>query len=407
MLKLILTLLALPFFPIFGQFNYGRNIEVKCEEKVKNFFSRLNILTSSIDVTKTDRDTIIYNLLEFDFAIDALIEDYSFIDLQLSVFKAEDYLTQYNRFLVDKNLSRIPIFLGSIQEVSDSVLTLYVATDKLPSSSQFNKNKLDTFEFSFKIFPDLLQNNHNVKIVKIKNVTSTIYFSDEDGDGLSDSIDKCPKLFGVKELFGCPDIDKDGISDIDDKCPNTYGTKINNGCPEIDSDSDGIVDNLDKCPFEFGTVYGCPDFDNDGIEDTKDKCPNVAGNKRNNGCPDISSNLTVEIPLNFEQLFNIRNNVGILSIVSNNSIKDYNSNKEIFTGKENFLVGIKMKVNRWNKSINYNLNFYNIQLPNGHLIPIKMVLDIVYDSRNKEFDTKSVLFKIKEQPNYFSFLKNN
>jgi len=74
---------------------------------------------------------------------------------------------------------------------------------------------------------------------------------DSDGDGVVDSMDKCPNTpAGVKvNKNGCAiDSDNDGVADYLDKCPNTSaGVKVNkNGCA-IDSDNDGVADYLDKC----------------------------------------------------------------------------------------------------------------------------------------------------------------
>jgi outer membrane protein OmpA-like peptidoglycan-associated protein len=59
---------------------------------------------------------------------------------------------------------------------------------------------------------------------------------DSDGDGVFDSIDKCPDtLQGVKvDEKGCPfDSDADGVLDYNDKCPGTIsGLKVDaDGCP--------------------------------------------------------------------------------------------------------------------------------------------------------------------------------
>jgi len=61
---------------------------------------------------------------------------------------------------------------------------------------------------------------------------------------------------------GCPieDADKDTIEDWTDMCPNTpAGMKVNAlGC-EIDTDGDGVMDSVDKCPTVFAqTADGCP-----------------------------------------------------------------------------------------------------------------------------------------------------
>ena len=61
---------------------------------------------------------------------------------------------------------------------------------------------------------------------------------------------------------GCPieDADKDTVEDWTDMCPNTpAGMKVNAlGC-EIDTDGDGVMDSVDKCPTVFAqTADGCP-----------------------------------------------------------------------------------------------------------------------------------------------------
>lgn len=121
---------------------------------------------------------------------------------------------------------------------------------------------------------------------------------DRDKDGVFDEDDRCPDVFGLKELKGCPDNDSDGVADIDDKCPDTpKGVQVDAaGCP-IDSDKDGVADYMDKCPNTPSGVKvdakGCPvDSDNDGVADYLDKCPNtIAGVKVDvKGCPVDSDN---------------------------------------------------------------------------------------------------------------------
>ncbi len=112
---------------------------------------------------------------------------------------------------------------------------------------------------------------------------------DTDGDGISDSVDLCPTLFGTDDNNGCPsDADGDGVFDENDACPRYAGLASNNGCPP-DSDGDGLHDLKDKCPNVFAqTENGCiADLDNDGVEDSVDKCPNKFGPIANNGCPEF------------------------------------------------------------------------------------------------------------------------
>ena len=114
---------------------------------------------------------------------------------------------------------------------------------------------------------------------------------DRDGDGVVDSLDRCPDTRGLAALQGCPDKDADGIADIDDKCPDVAGLAKYQGCPIPDTDGDGINDEGDKCPNIKGVAryQGCPvpDTDNDGVNDEEDKCPTEAGPAANFGCPVI------------------------------------------------------------------------------------------------------------------------
>ena len=100
---------------------------------------------------------------------------------------------------------------------------------------------------------------------------------DSDGDGLKDSVDKCPNEPEDKDGFqdedGCPDPDNDadGTPDVTDKCPLVPGPVDNAGCPDPDRDGDGVVDRLDNCPDEKGTPEnaGCPTKQLVKITDTK------------------------------------------------------------------------------------------------------------------------------------------
>ncbi|MCP4872647.1 MAG: OmpA family protein [Proteobacteria bacterium] len=131
---------------------------------------------------------------------------------------------------------------------------------------------------------------------------------DRDGDGITRSLDACPKeaedLDGWEDEDGCPDADNDGdlILDVDDECPNEREDfdffEDENGCPDPDHDYDGVDNADDRCPGEiedhdgFFDDDGCadPDNDEDGILDGDDACPNAAetvdGWEDEDGCPD-------------------------------------------------------------------------------------------------------------------------
>jgi len=124
---------------------------------------------------------------------------------------------------------------------------------------------------------------------------------DTDGDGISDSIDKCPTIYGYPEYEGCPRTANDcqvaGIGIIKNfdsiecvaengcagrqTCTNGQMTACTTNlkkcqvapppappvcmefCPgELDADRDGVPDNIDSCPdTPFGTMVderGCP-----------------------------------------------------------------------------------------------------------------------------------------------------
>jgi large repetitive protein len=101
---------------------------------------------------------------------------------------------------------------------------------------------------------------------------------DRDGDGILDSVDKCPDdpedKDGYADEDGCPDPDNDAdaILDVDDKCPNEPEDKDRwqdeDGCPDPDNDEDELLDDDDECPNDpetkngFEDEDGCPDDPN-------------------------------------------------------------------------------------------------------------------------------------------------
>ncbi|ELR72229.1 Thrombospondin type 3 repeat:OmpA/MotB [Fulvivirga imtechensis AK7] len=109
---------------------------------------------------------------------------------------------------------------------------------------------------------------------------------------------------GFRSLTAAPDSDGDGVIDSEDQCPELYGPKEEAGCP--DSDGDRVHDHEDKCPYEAGLIEnsGCPfaDTDGDGIRDIDDKCPNVAGVVENEGCPAIEKEDQEVLNTAFENL---------------------------------------------------------------------------------------------------------
>ena len=109
--------------------------------------------------------------------------------------------------------------------------------------------------------------------------------TDSDGDGVADSIDRCPGTpAGTRvDAAGCElDDDNDGVANSIDQCPDTpAGVRVNaRGCA-LDSDGDGVSDSRDECP---NTVRGASvddkgcelDSDSDGVVDRIDECPRTA-----------------------------------------------------------------------------------------------------------------------------------
>lgn len=89
--------------------------------------------------------------------------------------------------------------------------------------------------------------------------------ADSDGDGVSDTFDRCPRTAAGRNVGtnGCePDSDGDGVVDHDDRCPSTsQGTPVDDEGCALDTDSDGVTDGTDQCPAtERGAVVdetGC------------------------------------------------------------------------------------------------------------------------------------------------------
>ncbi len=107
---------------------------------------------------------------------------------------------------------------------------------------------------------------------------------DADGDGVSDTLDRCPNTpAGVAvTLEGCEaDDDFDGVVNSIDQCPRTpNGVPVDaTGC-SADADLDGVLDAYDECPDSAEgaqvNARGCEgvqDADEDGVADSMDRCP--------------------------------------------------------------------------------------------------------------------------------------
>ncbi len=117
---------------------------------------------------------------------------------------------------------------------------------------------------------------------------------DNDGDGIDDTVDRCPfeaeTINGVRDDDGCPDEANDHADQLVSASADS----------DADPDNDGIPNRDDSCPNEaedndgFADTDGCPEFDNDddGVQDAADKCPDVAevinNHEDEDGCPDAA-----------------------------------------------------------------------------------------------------------------------
>lgn len=111
--------------------------------------------------------------------------------------------------------------------------------------------------------------------------------TDSDGDGVNDTLDRCPNTpAGVTVTTeGCEaDDDFDGVVNSLDKCPRTpSGVPVDSTGCSADSDLDGVLDAYDECPDTPADVQvnarGCAlgqDADADGVADSVDRCPGTS-----------------------------------------------------------------------------------------------------------------------------------
>jgi len=136
--------------------------------------------------------------------------------------------------------------------------------------------------------------------------------SDRDGDGVADSLDKCPDNTSAElrqgvdkegPSLGCPmESDNDGVPDYRDNCPHNRSDDLTHGvdsrgCP-LDTDRDGVADYRDSCLHNQSNEIaqgvdkrGCPfDTDRDGVANYRDSClynqsNEIAQGVDKRGCP--------------------------------------------------------------------------------------------------------------------------
>ena len=114
----------------------------------------------------------------------------------------------------------------------------------------------------------------DVRVAEVPGVRKVLRSEVEVGFGLEFVIGGPPAAPRMETLAsakeGAADRDGDGIPDSVDKCPDRAedadGFEDQDGCPDIDNDLDGVLDIADKCPTEPETYNGY--LDDDGCPDT-------------------------------------------------------------------------------------------------------------------------------------------
>jgi len=194
----------------------------------------------------------------------------------------------------------IPVGVGLQINLFDEAFVILNSQYRMPVT----ENVAYHFYHSIGIAGSLFKKKVPPPVVELPPVPEV---KDRDKDGVLDDDDRCPDVFGLASLKGCPDRDGDGIADIDDKCPDVPGLARYQGCPIPDTDKDGINDEEDKCPTVPGVAryQGCPipDTDKDGVNDEEDKCINEPGPADNFGCPRIPDEVERKINTAAKKVF--------------------------------------------------------------------------------------------------------
>ncbi len=210
-----------------------------------------------------------------------LSDKYIFNPFLTAGIGASKYVGYYSAFM--------PFGVGTQIKLVDEVYILLNSQYRVPVT----ENASYHLYHSLGVAANLTKKKEPVKVEVVIPVVEPP--KDRDGDGILDSLDRCPDVAGLASLQGCPDRDGDGIADIDDKCPDVPGLARYQGCPIPDTDKDGINDEVDKCPTVPGLAryQGCPipDTDGDGVNDEEDKCITQPGPASNFGCPVISEEI--------------------------------------------------------------------------------------------------------------------
>jgi OOP family OmpA-OmpF porin len=157
----------------------------------------------------------------------------------------------------------IPLGVGFQFNVANKVFIFVNEQYRVPVTEEANYNFFSTLGVGIPVAKKKKEEPKPLPVVPQQEpVVVKPVVLDTDGDGIVDSLDKCPTVPGVAKYQGCPipDTDKDGINDEEDRCPTVPGVARYQGCPIPDTDGDGVNDELDKCPTVPGPASnnGCP-----------------------------------------------------------------------------------------------------------------------------------------------------
>lgn len=143
------------------------------------------------------------------------------------------------------------------------LVDLYRGDDGNPFSTVGDfKNQSIHFGIKFKLFGHkvMVQETEEVKPAPAPVVVAKPVDKDTDGDGIKDSKDKCPTVYGVAKYLGCPipDKDGDGVNDEEDRCVEIVGIASNFGCPELViyyKRDESNLDNNDKAELDKALAF--------------------------------------------------------------------------------------------------------------------------------------------------------
>ena len=327
----LLSFMLLVAFASFSQSNdYKKRPSLSVNFLMKDFKTPAAIKATSLSNVLNDKKwsklsemspglTVDYiqglnNNVDFMAGLSASFVDYPFKANTATPLNQDKLLTELdanlNFKLLTDNYFLVP-YISAGLGVSMYDLKYFSAYFPVGAGLQFNLGSETFLNVQFRNnigVTDLATNNFNYNIgfaspLKDKVVPpppppppppAPVVEKDTDKDGIVDSKDKCPTVFGVAKYEGCPipDTDGDGINDEEDACPKVAGIAKYKGCPIPDTDGDGVNDEEDKCPTVagFARYGGCPipDTDKDGVNDEVDKCPLTPGTIANHGCPELA-----------------------------------------------------------------------------------------------------------------------